>query len=511
MWELETIGQGRHILRIGENAASINSLLKVIVVLTSLFEAITLPVLVSVVWVFIYRIKKTMNGSDFKVCMEATHGSVLKLFMDLYLRYKRLSKGMIVFIFLLFLAIILGKNIPNIMLSGIIGLYDFTNIVSSNVTFFNNDSNCIYTSCTSDLTEEKFALVANSTTMQDIMRKNYVQNTYWGLNNTLYAACAKVDARSCTLTIGDLIGAVSSDNLGNVTDRPTNLGMFTSTYSSNTPTTKSIGLFSYVNGMLLRVSTSDRCDISMNLFYISPDFSLNVMKMAKWLSDSGYSHDKNFNRFCTVSMQCDVIVKWKQMQISGSTPDDLKISEVQFNNTIQKLEELISTNVKDSNLNGKWFGESLLDSAVDRLTSMLTIWRNDIKFKRSNDSYNFFDQFGDTLSQSLASSIQSIMNNVSVDVDKKEIITAPGLWIEVTVLVFAILLICIISMPILSIRNSNMLLPLSVLDFEIISNSIFREHNDDGSFNQKLSWPFGVIYLHDKSHRLISANELDDD
>ncbi|CAJ0912230.1 4740_t:CDS:2 [Entrophospora sp. SA101] len=279
----------------------------------------------------------------------------------------------------------------------------------------------------------------------------------------------------------------------------------------HTPTTKSIGLISYVNDMFLRVSTSDRCDISMNLFYISPDFPLNVMKMAKWLSDGGYSHDKDFNRFCIVSMQCNVTMEWKQMQISGSTPDDLKILEMQFNNTIQKLRELISTNVKDSDLNGKWFGESLLDSAVDRLTSMLTIWRNDIKFKRSNDSYNFFDQFGDIISQSLASSIQSIMNNVSVDVDKKEIITAPGLWIEVTVLVFAILLTCIISMPILSIRNSNMLLPLSVLDFEIISNSIFREHNYDGNFNQKLSWPFEVIYLQDKSHHLISANELDDD
>ncbi|CAJ0841495.1 11833_t:CDS:2, partial [Entrophospora sp. SA101] len=120
------------------------------------------------------------------------------------------------------------------------------------------------------------------------------------------------------------------------------------------------------------------------------------------------------------------------------------------------------------------------------------------------------DQFGDTLSQSLASSIQTMMNNVSVDVDKKEILTAPGLWVELTVLIFAILLTCFMLMPILTTRNPKMLLPLSILDFGIISNSIFKEYNDDGSYNQKISWPFDIVYSQDKSYRLTSANESAD-
>nr|CAG8640169.1 14610_t:CDS:1 [Entrophospora candida] len=511
MWELETVDQGRHILRIGENAASINSLLKLILVLTSLFEAIILPVLLSLVWISIYKIKQRMNSNDFKLCMVATHGYVLRLFMDFFLRYKRLSKGMIVFTIVLFLTTMLGKNIPNIMLSGIIELHNFTSIVPSNIILFNNDSNCIYKSCTSDLTGENFALVANSTTIQNIMYSDYVQNTYWGLNNTLYAVRSKIDAGSCSLSIGDGVGVISSNNLGNETDTPTNTGKYTSSYSGHTPTIKSVGLISYILNTFLRVSLSDRCDISMNLFYISPDFSPDVVKMAKWLYDSGYTHDQRLDRYCTILMECNVTMEWKQMQIFGNTPDDLKISDVQSNNTIEKLEELISTNVQDTDINGKWFGESLIDSVVDKLTSMLTTWRNDIKYKRSESSYNFFDQFGDTISQSLASSIQSMISTVSVDVDKKEIFTAPGLWIELTALIFAILLTCLISMTVLTARNSKMSLPLSVLDFEIISNAIFKEYNDDGSYNQKISWPFNVVYLQDKSYRLISTNESADD
>ncbi|CAJ0840030.1 1406_t:CDS:2, partial [Entrophospora sp. SA101] len=380
MWELETVDQGRHILRIGENAASINSLLKLILVLTSLFEAIILPVLLSLVWISIYKIKQRMNSNDFKLCMVATHGYVLRLSSSDIKDYPR------------------GEN---------------------------------------------FALVANSTTIQNIMRNDYVQNTYWGLNNTLYAVRSKIDAGSCSLSIGDGVGVISSNNLGNETDTPTNTRKYTSSYSGHTPTIKNVGLISYMLNTFLRVSLSDRY--------------------------------------------------------------------VKSNNTIEKLEELISTNVQDTDINGKWFGESLVDSVVDKLTSMLTTWRNDIKYKRSESSYNFFDQFGDTISQSLASSIQSMISTVSVDVDKKEIFTAPGLWIELTALIFAILLTCLISMTVLTARNSKMSLPLSVLDFEIISNAIFKEYNDDGSYNQKISWPFNVVYLQDKSYRLISTNESADD
>ncbi|CAJ0827807.1 14752_t:CDS:2 [Entrophospora sp. SA101] len=396
MWELETVDQGRHILRIGENAASINSLLKLILVLTSLFEAIILPVLLSLVWISIYKIKQRMNSNDFKLCMVATHGYVLRLSSSDIKDYPR------------------GEN---------------------------------------------FALVANSTTIQNIMRNDYVQNTYWGLNNTLYAVRSKIDAGSCSLSIGDGVGVISSNNLGNETDTPTNTRKYTSSYSGHTPTIKNVGLISYMLNTFLR-----------------------------WLYDSGYTHDQRLDRYCTILMEY-----------------------VKSNNTIEKLEELISTNVQDTDINGKWFGESLVDSVVDKLTSMLTTWRNDIKYKRSESSYNFFDQFGDTISQSLASSIQSMISTVSVDVDKKEIFTAPGLWIELTALIFAILLTCLISMTVLTARNSKMSLPLSVLDFEIISNAIFKEYNDDGSYNQKISWPFNVVYLQDKSYRLISTNESADD
>nr|CAG8476298.1 10022_t:CDS:1 [Entrophospora candida] len=508
MWELETMGQGRHILRIGENADSINNLVKVVIVLTSVFEAIILPVLVSLVWISIYKIKQRMNASDFKLCMEATHGSTLKLFMDFFFRYERLSKSIIVFTIPLLLATILGKNIPNIMLSGTIGLHDFTTIVPSNIVLFNNDSNCIYTSCTSDLTGENFALVVNSTTIQDTMRRNYVQNTYWGLNNTLYAVRAKIDPGSCVLGIGN--GSVDSSNLGNETDTLTNTGRFTGSYSDNHPSPRNVNVASFVLTTTMSVEMTDRCDIPMNLFYVSSDFSPDVVKMAKWLYDSGYVHDQIFPRDCTVYMECTINMEWKQMQVFGNTPDELEISEVRFNNTIEKLQEIVSANVLDSDINGKWFGERLISNVIDKMSLQLTAWRNIIRFQGSNHSYNLLDQFGDTLSQSLASSIQTMMNNVSVDVDKKEILTAPGLWVELTVLIFAILLTCFMLMPILTTRNPKMLLPLSILDFGIISNSIFKEYNGDGSYNQKISWPFDIVYSQDKPYRLTSANESAD-
>src|ERR1051325_588191 len=171
MWELETISPVKHILRVDDNPTSINKWLIPITMLTSLFEAIFLPVLISLVWVALYKIKRKMNGSEFRLCMQATHGSVLKLFLDLPSRYRRLSGRMPVFIMLLFIMNILGKNIPNSLLAQVIGIHSFTKIAPNDITLFKNDSNCMYTSCASDL-EENFALVLNSTRIEDIMRTN---------------------------------------------------------------------------------------------------------------------------------------------------------------------------------------------------------------------------------------------------------------------------------------------------------------------------------------------------
>src|SRR5207244_8973497 len=125
-----------------------NNLLLLITVLTSVFEAIMLPVLISLVWLLLYKIKNQINSSDFRLCMEATYGSIISVFLNLFPRYKRMTKSVIVIVFLLIMAIILGKNVPNVMLSKIIEVHNFTTISSSNIALFNNNSNCEYTSCT---------------------------------------------------------------------------------------------------------------------------------------------------------------------------------------------------------------------------------------------------------------------------------------------------------------------------------------------------------------------------
>ena len=55
------------------------------------------------------------------------------------------------------------------MFSQIVGIHNFTKITSHDIVLFKNDSNCIYTSCASDF-EDNFALVLNSTTIEDNMR-----------------------------------------------------------------------------------------------------------------------------------------------------------------------------------------------------------------------------------------------------------------------------------------------------------------------------------------------------
>src|SRR5262249_1426305 len=154
-----------------------------------------------------------------------THGSMLKLFVDMTSRYEKLSKTMFVFIILLFIMNILGKNIPNLMLSKLIGLHNFTKIIHQDMNLFKNNSNCMYTSCSSSL-EDNFALVLNSTTLENAMRIRNVKNAYWDLsdNNTLNAAHVNINTTSCNFKIGfdfeSSNQSVSSDNLGNITDGP---------------------------------------------------------------------------------------------------------------------------------------------------------------------------------------------------------------------------------------------------------------------------------------------------
>ena len=51
MWEIETVSQMKHLLKIGDDIKSLNNWLLLITVLTSVFDAIMLPVLISLVWV----------------------------------------------------------------------------------------------------------------------------------------------------------------------------------------------------------------------------------------------------------------------------------------------------------------------------------------------------------------------------------------------------------------------------------------------------------------------------
>jgi len=84
-----------------------------------------------------------------------------------------------------------------------------------------------------------------------------------------------------------------------------------------------------------------------------------------------------------------------------------------------------------------------------------------IKFQGSKYNYNFLDEYEQILSQSLVSSIQSMMNNINVYVDVTENLKAPGIWIELTISSFVIFLVCGIITLILIIKNVKMLLPLS--------------------------------------------------
>jgi len=506
MWELETISPVKHILRIDDNPTSINKWLTFITVLASLFEAILLPVLISLVWITLYKIKRKMNGSEFRLCMQATHGSVFKLFLDLPSRYSRLSEKILVFIILLFIINLLGKNIPNVMLAQIIGIHSFTKIVSHDMVLFKNDSSCMYTSCTSDL-EENFALVLNSTTIEDIMRTHSVKNAYWDSsnnNNTLYAVRAKINTTSCDFTMGfdDDLDKTSSNNMGNETDRPAN-GRFTGSYSGNSDSRKNVEMQAFKQGFGLTTIIFDRCDIPLNMFYISPNFNSNVKKMAKWLKDSEYHEDRQFHRTCQISVDCSAFIEWKKMQIVGDTPDKTKLLEVNFNNSINKFDELFSTNVQDYNFNGRSFGERLTDSITDKMLIIVMKWRDIIKYQGNKYNYNFLDEYENVLSQSLVSSIQSMMNNINVYVDEIEKLEAPGIWIEMTVLSFVIFFVCSILMFILTTKNVNMLLPLSLLDFGIISNAIFKE--GDESY---IGWPFQIVYFQDRSKNLVTANEI---
>lgn len=521
MWNIETISPVKHLLRIDDNTASINRWLLLITLLTSLFEAILLPVLVSLIWVTIYKIKREMNGSEFRLCMQATHASMLTLFSDLSFRYGRLSKNMLVFIILLFLMNLLGKNVPNVLLAQVIGIHNFTEVVSNDMVLFKNDSNCMYTSCTSDL-EENFALVLNSTKIGDIMRTNRVKTAYWDSsnNNTLYAVRAKIDIMSCEFIIGPSgISTneqnLSSNNLGNVTDTPTHTGRFTSVYNAHSMTERRANLQSYIPNSVLHTIIEDRCDIPLNMFYISPNFNPNVMKMAKWLKDNGYDeHSWQSPRICQITLRCLTYIEWKKMQIVGDTPNNIKVLEVvNFNNSIGKLDELFSTNVFDYDPNGVSYGELLNDSIMERMSIAIKNWRKTIKWQGIKYRYNFLDEYERIISQSLVSSIQSMTNNVNVYVDEIKLLEAPGIWIELTILSFVIFLVSGILTFILTPRNPKMLLPLGSLDFGIISNVIFKEGDDSCTgnlpthYNMKISWPFRKVYFQDNTEHLVAVNE----
>ncbi|CAG8526672.1 14506_t:CDS:1, partial [Dentiscutata erythropus] len=519
MWQLKTISSSHHVLRISSNIDSFNHWLLAITVLASLLEAILFPVLISITWILLFKIKQKINGSEFSLCMDATYGSMLRLILNTFLKRDRLTKGMRIFIFIFFMATILGKNIPNVVFSRIIGIYNFTEVINSKVILFNNDLNCSYSSCTADF-ESNFALVSNSTTIRNAMLKNNVQKAYWGENNgnnTLYAVQAKTNATTCNFIIGsttDSLNNVSvsagSNRLENVTNKPLeNCNSFTAGYNSHIHPERIINIDAFSLSTELSTIISDRCDIPMNMFLISSNFSSNVNNMANWLINGG-CYTYNFNRECSVSMSCDISISWKKMQIFGDTPDNIVLLDAKFNNS---LESLFSHHISSDELNGKIYGDLLIGSIISNMSSVQTRWANTIKYQGNQSNFNFLDEFDSILSQSLVSAVQSFTNNVSVNVDKIIEIPALGIWLEFTAFAFALFLLCGIAIYIFGIKNDQLLLSLSVLDIEVLSNAIFKgdigdlsniTFKDDGTSADglKISWPF----VQDTSEELFSTN-----
>ncbi|CAB4375420.1 unnamed protein product [Rhizophagus irregularis] len=150
------------------------------------------------------------------------------------------------------------------------------------------------------------------------------------------------------------------------------------------------------------------------------------------------------------------------------------------------------------------FGERLVDEIMIKMQTIITNWREIIKFQGNTHNYNFLDEYERVISQSLVSSIQSMSNNINVDVDEIEKLEAPGLWIEIAILTLVTFFVCsILLLLIFTTRNEKMLLPLGPLDFGIVSNAIFKE------YSTKTSWPFELDYSHqDKSKHLVTANEV---
>ncbi|CAG8581973.1 15240_t:CDS:1 [Cetraspora pellucida] len=507
MWEIETIDKMYHVIRVSANVDSLSYWVTSITILTSLFEALLFPVLISIVWIILYKFKYRINGSEFRLCMYATYGSILNLVLNTFPRHNRLSKGMFIFIFVFFMASLLGKNIPNIALSKIIGIYNFTDIIHSNIELFSNDWNCTYSSCSADF-ENDFALVSNSKSIQNSFNRNNVQNAYWdstNSNNTLYAVRAKTNLSSCIFSIN----TVSSMALGNITDTFLHdCSNFTGSYSAHLDSTRSIGLDSFPRQLSLVTSIMDRCDIPMNMFLVTPNFSFDVKKLANWLINGG-CRTYNFQRSCSILLTCDISIDWKQMQIFGNTPDEINIMDITtFNNSLDNLVDLFSQHVLFTDTNGKVFGDILSGSMVDNMTSVQTRWVNTIKYQGNQSNFNFLDEFDSILSRSLASAVQSFMNNVSVDVIKAKAMPALGIWIELSIFLSVSFLFCFISLFFFMLKNEQLLLPLSVLNLGILSNAIFKEGDGASTgglplnYDVKTSWPFVLT----KDEELVPAN-----
>ncbi|CAG8645507.1 12354_t:CDS:1 [Ambispora gerdemannii] len=515
MWKLETVRRGMHVLKIDDNVAHINDWITRTAVPTSVFEATILPLFISLVWIFLYKKKSRINGSEFRKYMEITHGSLVGFFSDLHSMRERLSKGTFTFFFLLFAATVFGKQIPNVMLSKSIGLYNFTDVTFDIMFLFKNDSNCMYTSCAASQFKDNFALVLNPADIQNKLHNDSIHSTNWDLGNTniLYAVRAKTDVASCIARLGTATlcypeNEIASDNLGNKTNNLIHTGVYTSVYSSGNM--RYVILESFPSSLSVSTTIVDRCDLSMNMLYISPNFSSDVVRMAKWLNNSGYYKDPwKASRHCQITLSCDVSWEWKKMRISGNTPDTTEILEVNFNNSVNELANLFYTTVRDRGRDvGEIIGRSLIDNISDKMFTIISKWRSDIRNKGSRYSFNFLDEYDIVLSQSLASSVQSMMNNVSVSVVKMVQREAVGLWVELAVVTSVIFLTSLTSLILLHIcrrKNETIWLSLSLLDIKVISNTIFKEENDDGTFNEKTSWPFNL----DNTSKLVTANGIE--
>src|SRR2546429_592159 len=73
----------------------------------------------------------------------------------------------------------------------------------------------------------------------------------------------------------------------------------------------------------------------------------------------------------------------KNGNICGNTPNETKISKVNFDNSTDQLFKLFSDRVKDHDSNGRIFGKKLTDNVLGRMSTAQLKWRSAIDERKT--------------------------------------------------------------------------------------------------------------------------------